>query len=260
MKRNISGNSRTTADRFSSQTLTVNRELEELTGSDHVRRLRYADIRSAAVYHSTAERSFKKAAKDVFGQALLEYVLEREWELHAYLDYDVGRKSARPLFDLMMDHARQGKFNLVLFWSLDDFCHGTACEMLRAFEKLRNLHVQWLNFMELLEPVVDIKLTISRRKLRELTSAEDVADPAYLADAVAMRLAESERRSTKHRRIAAENKIGGRPGGRRPVVREKSIELFKAGKSPAAVIAMLGKSKRASVHRAYQLWNKHTTP
>src|SRR6185503_9203185 len=76
-------------------------------------------IEAVALY---ARVSTKDGRQDTENQlfALREYCAKRGWQIAGeYVDHETGGTSKRQHFQRMFADARNRKFNLVLFWSLD---------------------------------------------------------------------------------------------------------------------------------------------
>lgn len=71
------------------------------------------------------------------------------WNLvKEYVDQYTGSKSDRPAFQQLFQDAREGKFDLVLFWSLDRFSREGTLETLKHLEALTDCGVGWISHTE----------------------------------------------------------------------------------------------------------------
>lgn len=65
-----------------------------------------------------------------------------------YVDQASGSTSARPEFQRLMTDARQRRFDLVLFWSLDRFSREGVTETLNHLKRLTSFGVNWRSHTE----------------------------------------------------------------------------------------------------------------
>src|SRR5262249_55232192 len=78
-------------------------------------------IEKVALY---ARGSTKDGRQDTENQLLQlrDYCAKQKWEIiHEYVDHDSGGHSRRKHFQQMFADARERRFDLILFWSLDRF-------------------------------------------------------------------------------------------------------------------------------------------
>ena len=131
----------------------------------------------------------------------------REWCEHndydlveIYIDEDSGRKDIkdRPEFKRMFEDASQGKFDLVLFWSLDRFSRQGMAKTVEHLTKLKSYNVLFHSYKE---PILSTENELVRDILLAVLSA--------LAKQEAVR--NSERIKAGHTRARAEGKVIGRP-------------------------------------------------
>ena len=82
-------------------------------------------------------------------RVLREYCQLRDWPIiDEYVDRESGRKADRPEFIRLFDDAHQGKFDLVLFWSLDRFSREGVLETLNHLRRLDGYGVRFLSHTE----------------------------------------------------------------------------------------------------------------
>lgn len=74
---------------------------------------------------------------------------DKGWVLiHEYVDQYTGTKSERPAFQELFADAKLGKFDLVIFWSLDRFSREGVLETLKHLETLTQSGVGWVSHTE----------------------------------------------------------------------------------------------------------------
>lgn len=75
---------------------------------------------------------------------------DKSWKLiHEYVDEETaGGKRERPQFLQLLADAKAGKFDVVVFWSLDRFSREGVLETLNYLEELKKCGVQWLSHTE----------------------------------------------------------------------------------------------------------------
>lgn len=109
---------------------------------------RNTSIQRVALY---ARVSTKDGRQDTDNQllALREYCTKQGWQLTGeYVDHETGGHSRRPHFQQMFADARQRKFDLVLFWSLDRLSREGVSATLNHLERLTAAGVEWRSFTE----------------------------------------------------------------------------------------------------------------
>ena len=65
-----------------------------------------------------------------------------------YVDICSGAKDSRPNFDLMFQHAREGKFNLLIFWDLSRFSRAGTLFTLQRLRELEFYNISWHSLKE----------------------------------------------------------------------------------------------------------------
>ena len=125
---------------------------------------------------------------------------EKGWKLiKEYVDEETASgKRERPQFLQLFEDARAGKFDVVVFWSLDRFSREGTLDTLNYLEDLRKCGVQWLSHTE-----------------EYLTSMGPWADAviailACVAKQERIRLSERVKAALQKRKDEGK-KIGGRP-------------------------------------------------
>lgn len=84
---------------------------------------------------------------------LREYADKESWSIyHEYVDRKTGASPDRPQFKQMMLDARNRKFDLVLFWSLDRFSREGTLRTLQYLQLLRDYKVGFRSYKE---PYID---------------------------------------------------------------------------------------------------------
>ena len=122
-----------------------------------------------------ARVSTKDGRQDTENQliALREYCAKQGWEIVGeYVDHETGGHSRRPHFQQMFADARQRKFDLVLFWSLDRLSREGVSATLNHLEGLTAAGVEWRSFTEqyldscgiFRDAVLSILATIARQE------------------------------------------------------------------------------------------------
>ncbi len=109
---------------------------------------RIASIEKVALY---ARVSTKDGRQDTENQliALREYCAKQAWGIAGeYVDHETGGHSRRPHFQEMFADARQRKFDLVLFWSLDRLSREGVSATLNHLERLTAAGVEWRSYTE----------------------------------------------------------------------------------------------------------------
>lgn len=107
-----------------------------------------AGIERVALY---ARVSTKDGRQETENQliALREYCRKQGWKVAGeYVDHETGGTSKRPHFQKMFADARQRKFDLVLFWSLDRLSREGVSATLNHLEALTAAGVEWRSFTE----------------------------------------------------------------------------------------------------------------
>ena len=85
--------------------------------------------------------------------ALREYAKGQGWEIVGeYLDQRSGRRADRPEFLKAMQDAKRGRFEVLLFWSLDRLSREGALKTLQTLKQLSNFGIK---FRSLQEPYLD---------------------------------------------------------------------------------------------------------
>lgn len=86
-------------------------------------------------------------------KALREYAKGQGWEIVGeYLDQRSGRRADRPEFLKAMQDAKRGRYDVLLFWSLDRLSREGA---LKTLQTLRQLSDFGIKFRSLQEPYLD---------------------------------------------------------------------------------------------------------
>lgn len=126
----------------------------------------------AAIYARTSSNSQR------FGYSIDEQI-RRCWELCEEATWDVvfvftdeaesGRDTERPEFQSMLKRARQGLFDVVVFWKLDRFCRSLA-DLVKTEEELDGLGVGLHSVTEF----IDTTNPVGRFNFRNLASAAEL--------------------------------------------------------------------------------------
>jgi DNA invertase Pin-like site-specific DNA recombinase len=105
-------------------------------------------VEKVALY---ARVSTKDGRQDSENQliALREYSAKQGWQITGeYVDHETGGTSKRIHFQRMFTDARQRKFDLVLFWSLDRLSREGVSATLNHLERLTSYGVNWRSYTE----------------------------------------------------------------------------------------------------------------
>ena len=98
-----------------------------------------------------ARVSTKDGRQDAENQliALREYCARQKWTITSeYVDLETGGHSKRMHFQRMFADARAGKFDLLLFWSLDRLSREGVAATLGHLERLTSYGVGWRSHTE----------------------------------------------------------------------------------------------------------------
>jgi len=114
---------------------------------------------------------------------LREYSIKKGYDIYnIYSDVMSGKENSRPAFDKLFEDARNRKFDLILFWSLDRFSRSGTLFTLQKLKELENLGIGWESYQEpyfnsigeFKDVVLSIMATlakIERERLSERTKA-----------------------------------------------------------------------------------------
>lgn len=225
---------------------------DRLYYSRNMKRLMLEDMsnfQEVALYHGSDEPSVEKARRDdVMLSFLLEFGKDYGWNTHLYLDCDIKSRSTRPELHMMMEHARERRFELVL---CESFAYlGTGRETLGILDTLSEWHVQCCSINTLF-PFVGTKLAgLALTELHDLITAGEF-DPKYTDAIVTICRAVRALQSEKIKRSIREARQQGKNIGRPPRKREAIMPLLKARKSIPAIRATVNASL-STIYRAEQ--------
>lgn len=132
-----------------------------------------------------ARVSTQDKGQDVQNQLLelREFVSGKKWSLEReYMDHETGSKSDRAQFQQMLAHARQRKFDVVVFWALDRLTREGALQTLQYLNLLTSYGIGFCSFTEqyldscgiFRDAVISILATIAkqeRMRISERTKA-----------------------------------------------------------------------------------------
>ena len=80
---------------------------------------------------------------------LRSYCDKQGWTIVGeYVDRKSGATAERPQFKRLFLHARQRRFDIVMFWSLDRFSREGTLETLKHLEKLNSFGIDWKSYTE----------------------------------------------------------------------------------------------------------------
>lgn len=178
-----------------------------------------------------ARVSTKDKGQDTENQLiqLREYSKRMDWEVIKEFVEDISAsgKVARPMFESMMVHAYQKKFDLVLFWSLDRFSREGILATFQHLQRLNEYKVVWKSYTE---PFLD-----SSGPMGEIVIA------IFASIAKQERIRMSERVKAGLDRVKLRGSASGKAIGRPKIIfrRDVAIELRKQGKSIRAIAGEL---------------------
>jgi DNA invertase Pin-like site-specific DNA recombinase len=153
---------------------------------------------------------------------LREYCRKQDYRLTSeYVDVSSGGKAERSEFKKMLEHARQRKFDLLLFWSLDRLSREGVLETLQYLQRLTSYGVAYRSYTE--------QYLDSLGPFREAV----LAILACIARQERVRL--SERTLAGLAKARANGHIGGRPKALTPYHHDKALELRAEGISWKAI-------------------------
>lgn len=179
--------------------------------------------------------STKDKGQDPLNQlpAIERLARQRGWSLtERYIDHDSGAKNSRAEFQRMMEDARRGKTELLIFWSLDRFSREGILETL---EHLRTLARYGVDFLSVQEPMLE---TVG--PAREII----IAILAYFA------AFERERHRDRVNAGIERARANGVRFGRRPVpIDDEALAKMKAERWSLREMAAALRVGRSSVHR-----------
>jgi len=165
---------------------------------------------------------------------LRDWAARKGWTVaREYNDKERGANPARPAFQRMLRDARQHRFDVLLFWSLDRLTREGIWQTLEYLRRLSELGIAWHSFQE---PYIDT------------TGPWGDLLVAFLAKIAAL---ERQRMSERIRAGLARARREGRSIGRPRVVIDvvRAREMLDAGMSKAAVARKLQVSRSALTAR-----------
>ena len=95
---------------------------------------------------------------------------QRSWEVrYTFIDEcESGGTIERPKFQLMLENAKTGKFNVIVFWKLDRFCRSLV-DLVNMERKLREWNVSLCSVTE----YIDTTTSVGRFNFRNLASVAE---------------------------------------------------------------------------------------
>ena len=145
-----------------------------------------------------------------------------------YIDVCSGGKADRLQLRLMLEQARQRKFDLLLFWSLDRLSREGVLTTLQYLQQLTNCGVNYQSYTE--------------QYLDSLGPFRDAVLAILACIARQERVRISERTLAGLAKARTKGRLGGRPPSLKPYEREEAKRLKQSGISCAAI------AKRFAVH------------
>ena len=96
---------------------------------------------------------------------------QAEWDVrYVFTDEaESGKNTDRPKFQAMLDRAREGRIDVVMFWRLDRFCRSLA-DLVRTEEQLN----QWNVALQSITEYIDTTTPVGRFNFRNLASAAEL--------------------------------------------------------------------------------------
>jgi len=105
-------------------------------------------IAKVALYARVSTKDGRQETENQMLQ-LRDYCGKQGWAIVAeYVDHESGGHSRRPHFQQMFKDAQAGKFDLLLFWSLDRLSREGAAETLNHLNRLTAAGVYWRSLQE----------------------------------------------------------------------------------------------------------------
>src|ERR1700733_9875574 len=101
---------------------------------------------TAAIYVPVSARGESQEKKVM---ELCQYAFKKGWRLVEYRER-LAREKTRPIFSLMMRHARQRQFEVILVYSLDCFARSLR-ELWETVTALKPFKIRFVAFRENLE-------------------------------------------------------------------------------------------------------------
>lgn len=138
-----------------------------------------------------------------------------------YIDICSGGKADRGQFKLMFEHARQRRFDLVLFWSLDRLSREGVLETLQYLQRLTAHGIGYRSYTE--------------QYLDSLGPFRDAVLAILACIARQERIRLSERTLAGLAKARAKGRVSGRPRSLKRYELDKAIELKAQGFSWSAI-------------------------
>jgi DNA invertase Pin-like site-specific DNA recombinase len=149
---------------------------------------------------------------------LREYCQRQSFQIIAeYIDVCSGGKAERPQFKQMFEAARQRKFNLLLFWSLDRLSREGVLSTLQYLQRLTEYGIGYRSFTE--------------QYLDSLGPFRDAVLAILACIARQERIRLSERTLAGMAKAKKQGKVPGRPKSLKPYELEEAVKLKKEGLS-----------------------------
>ena len=162
--------------------------------------------------------------------ALEKLAKERGWKvIRTYRDHDLGCRASGLRFQQMLEDAKAGKFDVVLFWALDRFSREGLYKTIQLLRELDSYGVGWISCTE-----------------QSLDTTGPAKDTLIGTIAAIATLVEMEKKRSTERvkvglsRAVADGKILGR---RRKGVTKKQLEALLREHSVSEVARSLGISR-----------------
>lgn len=153
---------------------------------------------------------------------LREHCAKQGHELiREYSDVGSGGKADRQQLKEMLEHARQRKFDLLLFWSLDRLSREGVLETLQYLQTLTTYGVGYRSYTE--------------QYLDSLGPFRDAVLAILACIAKQERTRLSERTLAGLARAKAQGRVGGRPKSLKRYEKDKAMEMRAEGRSWAAI-------------------------
>lgn len=178
---------------------------------------------TVAIYARVSTRDRQEVENQL--AELRRYARRQRWKVAGeYIDRESGAKPDRPKFKRLFADAHQGKFDIVMFWSLDRFSREGVLKTLQYLQRLSDYGCRWKSLTQ---------------EFLDSTGPFGDAIVALLAA-----LAQQERETIRARvkagidRARRQGKHLGRP--RKVFDREKVLSMRKQGSSYRAIAGAVG--------------------
>ncbi|MGD1098560.1 MAG: recombinase family protein, partial [Bryobacteraceae bacterium] len=179
-----------------------------------------------ALYARVSTRDKGQDAENQLLQ-LRAFCAKQGWSVYCeYVDQKTGRTPDRDAFQRLFQDAFQGRFQKVVFWSLDRFSREGATDTLQHLRKLTSYGVQWRSYTEQFIDSAGVFGEVVVSLVASLALQESIR--------------RSERASAAYERLRAQGKTDHLGRKRLVLDREKVRDMAATGMSVRGIAAELG--------------------